>query len=81
MALAPTDGKETSNQFSEDVSMSKEIKVDAVNDENEACEVIELAVEEIELLTKAFNLITDVLENRSERHTCTGANEEKVLLH
>jgi hypothetical protein len=61
--------------------MSKEFKFDITNEENEACEVIELAVEEIELLTKAFNLITDVLESRPDRNTLESDEERKVFLH
>jgi hypothetical protein len=61
--------------------MSKEFKFDITNEENEACEVIELAVEEIELLTRAFNLITDVLESRPDTHTLESDQERKVFLH
>ena len=61
--------------------MSKELKFDIKSEENEACEIIELAVEEIELLTKAFNLITDVLESRSDRNISTTDVENKVFLH
>ena len=61
--------------------MSKEIKI-TVTDETDACEIIELAVEEIELLTKAFNMITDVLEARSQSEiVAEEIADEKVLVH
>ncbi len=63
-------------------SMSKEIKVNQIHDEQDACEVIELAVEEIELLSKAFNLITDVLACRSgEAVTADPAEFPVPLVH
>jgi hypothetical protein len=61
--------------------MSKEIK-NTVEDENQACEIIELAVEEIELLTRAFTMITDVIESCSQQNTIVeDPSEEKSLLH
>lgn len=60
--------------------MSKELKPTATT-ENEACEIIELAVEEIELLTKAFTLITDALAGTDPLESDVEEVEAKSLLH
>ena len=60
--------------------MSKELKPTATT-ENEACEIIELAVEEIELLTKAFTLITDALAGTDPLESDVDEVEVKSLLH
>lgn len=60
--------------------MSKELKPTATT-ESEACEIIELAVEEIELLTKAFTLITDALAGTDPLESEAEEVEAKSLLH
>lgn len=60
--------------------MSKDLKISAAT-ESDATEIIELAVEEIELLTKAFTLITDVLAGTAPVDGAMSEPEDKVLLH
>lgn len=60
--------------------MSKDLKPNATT-EAEACEIIELAVEEIELLTKAFSLITDALAGTDPLESEVDEVGAKALLH
>ena len=60
--------------------MSKDLKITDAT-ESEATEIIELAVEEIELLTRAFTLITDALSGTAPVEGEASPKEEKVFLH
>lgn len=47
----------------------------------QACEIIEVAIDEIELLTRAFETISEVCEDREEPHIALDEDIYSVTIH
>ena len=44
--------------------MAKEFKQSEINDEKDACEIIELALNDLDALTRAFELISEICSDQ-----------------
>lgn len=65
--------------------MAKPDKKFPVSSESEACEILELSIEQIELLTRAFRVIDEVCSERAEvsadHESVEQEGYEEILLH
>ena len=60
--------------------MSKE-KATECRDSESACEIIESAIDEMELLTRAFDLINDICRPQAAAADTSELSEERIVLN
>lgn len=61
--------------------MSKKLNNSSSSAENEVFEIIELAIDDLELLTRAFNMIRDVCDDVSHPELKLDDSSNKQFVH
>lgn len=63
--------------------MAKDIKQDEIRNEKEACEIIELALDDLDVLTRVFGLISEICSEtesgKKDDFLLQGAWQEELL--
>lgn len=61
--------------------MSKPTKAPSIANESDAFEMIELAIDDLDALARAFDLITQVCAERNRDADSSSSNPEKMILN
>ena len=61
--------------------MSKEVKAPETTSQDDAFEIIELAIDQVELLTRAFSVIEEVCTQMNQPEILLSENIDEVTVH